>query len=274
MTNNDIHKLNTSFTAAPGRYDIRYSNICPCSSKLIYQPQLYLIIENEKRKKFRRLSYEKIKSKLYTSPDWRHVTGRGFRYLFKGAKPYKSITLSNQGHIKLKNLQLYPDSKYIAMINNPVRTPLSLRSEQILNFLPKIKFNSIAKKITRKQLRNNKKIAFNSSQDRFRDSYRHPIITNKQIEEIKKSLPIERQFRDNPIMEKRVSQIKSKLYETPKHMLPNYEPKLRKKIFKFQPLPQAKVLVTEKDTNFIESSEDGYFLKKLKANIFFRDDVK
>ncbi|XP_065369888.1 uncharacterized protein LOC135962082 [Calliphora vicina] len=271
---NNIHIPHISFTGAPGRYEIRYPNICPCSSKLVYQPQIDLIIEKEKRNKFRRLSYETIKARHYTSPDWRHVKGRGFRRLFTGVKPFKHIALSVQEGKKPKNIQLYPDSKYIGMINHPSRTPLSLRPKNISSAAPPIKFNCIAKKVTRKQLRNNKKIAFNSSQERFRDGYRLPVLTQMQQEQLKLTLPLERQFRDNPIINKRPSEIKSKLYQTPKHMLPNYEPKLRKKIFKFQPLPQAKVLVTESDTNSNETSKEGFYLKMLEAKNFFKDNVE
>lgn len=114
---NSIHISHISFTGAPGRYETRYPNICPCSSKLVYHPQIHLIIEREKRNKFRRLSYEKIKASLYTSPDWRHVKGRGFRHLFTGAKPFKHIALSVQEGKKPKNIKLYPDAKYIAMID-------------------------------------------------------------------------------------------------------------------------------------------------------------
>ncbi|XP_037806103.1 uncharacterized protein LOC119600108 [Lucilia sericata] len=269
---NSIHTRHTSFTGAPGRYEIRYPNICPCSTKLVYQPQINLIIEKEKRKKFRRLPYQAIKTRCFTSPDWRHVKGRGFRHLFKGAKLIK-LALSAQEGKKLKNIQLYPDSKYIAMINNPLRTPLFLRPNYISTTKPQIKFNCIAKRVTRKQLRNNKKIAFSSTQERFRDSYRLPILTLSQQEQLKQSLPYERQFRDHPIMNKLPSDIKSKLYQTPKHMQLNYEPKLRKKIFKFQALPQAKVLVTENDTNTSEAGREGYYLKILEANDFFKDKI-
>ncbi|XP_046810651.1 uncharacterized protein LOC111675708 [Lucilia cuprina] len=269
---NSIHTRHTSFTGAPGRYEIRYPNICPCSTKRVYQPQIDLIIDKEKRKKFRRLPYEVIKARFFTSPDWRHVKGRGFRHLFKGANLFKPA-LSTQEGKKQKNILLYPDSKYIAMINNPLRAPLSLRPKTISTIKPQIKFNCIAKRVTRKQLRNNKKIAFSSTQERFRDSYRLPILTLSQQEQLKQSLPYERQFRDHPIMNKLPSDIKSKLYQTPKHMQLNYEPKLRKKIFKFQPLPQAKVLVTENNLNIREAHREGYYLKILEANHFFKENI-
>ncbi|TMW48335.1 hypothetical protein DOY81_006586, partial [Sarcophaga bullata] len=270
---NSIYGQHISFTAAPGRYEVRYVRVCPCSSKFIYQPGIDLLIENEKRKKFRRLPYEKIKRKLYASPDLRHIKGKGFTHLFKGVKPIAKVIASTEQEVKKKNLKLYPDAKYITMITKPIRTPLSVRKEPLIDLPPRIKYNCIAKRITRKQLRSNKKIAFNSGQERFRDSYHLPILTQTQQDLIKQSLPLERQFRDHPIMNKSPSEIQTKIFFTPKHMLPHFVPKLRKKLFKFLPLPQAKVLVTEDDTNVKDTDTSGYYLNQIDPKNFFKDVV-
>ncbi|KAM7345189.1 uncharacterized protein ACRADG_011586 [Cochliomyia hominivorax] len=274
VKNNSIHKSHISFTAAPGRYEIRYFNICPCSSKFIYQPQLDIIIENEKYKKFRRLPYKKMHTKHYISPDWRHIKGHGFRYLFQRDKTFKSIVLSIHEAKKLKNIPIYANAKYISMINYPARTPLSLRIETIIGLKPQIRFNTVAKKIMRKQLKSNKKIAFNTTQERFKDSFRLPIITKERLEDIKQSLPTECQLRDHPVMQKRLSQIKSKIYEKPKYIPTNYDTKLRKKLFKFQPLPEAKILILESSSPLDHHCIEGYFLKTLDEKIFFRDDIE
>lgn len=268
---NSIHSQHISFTPAPGRYEVRYVRSCPCSSRLIYQPEIDLLIEKEKRKKFRRLPYEKIKRKLYASPDLRHIHGRGFTHLFKGVKPIVKPFASIEQENKKKNLKLYPDVKYLTMITKPTRTALSVRKEPLLELPPRLKYNCIAKRIVRKQLKSNKKIAFNSGQERFRDSCHLPILTQKQQELIKQSLPLERQLRDHPVMDKSPSAIQSKVFFTPKHMLPHFVPRLRKKLFKFLPLPEAKVLVTDDDTNVKDVEKDGYFFKHLDPENFFKE---
>lgn len=278
---NAIHKRNISFAPGPGRYDTRFPNTCSClRKKLIYQPGLQLMIDREKRLKFRRQRYVKIKVKKYCAPDWRHVIGHGHTYLFKHIppKPFEKPRLKMAKDPKKSDRQyrLYPDARYIGMINDPAHQIISERLEALKIRPVRIVFNCMSKRIVRRQLRNNKKIAFNSGQERFKDAERAPLLTASEQEAKKKLLPIERQLHDYPITTRRISQIPGKLHETPQHMKPAFELELRKRLFKFLPLPSAKVLVTEADLK--PDSDESYvtatfFGKELNIMDYLKDSV-
>ncbi|XP_017486203.1 PREDICTED: uncharacterized protein LOC108374716 [Rhagoletis zephyria] len=240
-------RRHTSFEPAVGRYEVRYPKHCPCGKKNL-TPGLRLIIEREKRLKFRRLPYRKINVNRHCSPDWDHVIGGGHRHLFQTKGKARVPTRKKTPERRVRSLLMFPDSKYINMINSPHREYLSIRPGGMPTAPMQIRFNCISKRVIRRQLRINKKIVFNSGSERFPDLDIRPVMfTATQLERLKQSLPPERQLRDYPVMRKRLSEITSQLHKTPAHMKPAYEPKLRKRLFKFQPLPEPKVLVSEKE---------------------------
>uniref|UniRef100_A0A1B0C1X5 Uncharacterized protein n=1 Tax=Glossina palpalis gambiensis TaxID=67801 RepID=A0A1B0C1X5_9MUSC len=266
---NSCHPRHVSFNPAPGRYEIRYQKVCACSPNLIYQPEIQLLIDREKRNKFRRLPYVKIKARLYCSPDWRHVPGRGFRHLFKGAPPRASKKTTTKKLAKRDIKVNYADAKYIHSLSDPSRRLISLRSEPLPQIPPRIEFNTLRKPIIRKTLRINKKIVFGSGQPRFKEEKRLvQTLTIAQLEALKETLPLERQLRDHPIMSKAPEEIASKLYVITRKG-PEIEIPKSLKDFKFSPLPDPKILVTREDIHVERSSLLGHFLQRPKPEAFF-----
>uniref|UniRef100_A0A1A9ZBK5 Uncharacterized protein n=1 Tax=Glossina pallidipes TaxID=7398 RepID=A0A1A9ZBK5_GLOPL len=268
---NSCHPRHISFSPAPGRYEIRYQKVCACSPHLIYQPEIQLLIDREKRNKFRRLPYVKIKARLYCSPDWRHVHGRGFRHLFKGAPPRasKKTTTKKESKSKKEIKVNYADAKYIHSLSDPSRRLISLRSEPLPQILPRIEFNTLRKPIIRKTLRINKKIVFGSGQPRWKDGKcAVQTLTIAQLEALKETLPLERQLRDHPIMSKASDEITSRLHEVARKG-PVMEIPKSLKDFKFSALPDPKILVTSDDIRIDRSSLLGHFLQRPRPEAFF-----
>ncbi|XP_011203432.3 uncharacterized protein LOC105226301 [Bactrocera dorsalis] len=275
-----------SFEPAVGRYDIRFPMHCACARKIL-TPGLRLIVDREKRLKFRRLPYKKLKTRNLCSPDWGHVKGRGFCRLFRISKALaktlgrekfreKSKEKSKEKTEKVgKQFVLYPDSKYINMINSPRKDLISVHAGGTPKAPVRIRFNCIFRRVTRRQLRNNKKIVFNSGSERFPELEIRPVqLTVKQLEDLKNKLPPERQLRDYPITRRPLSQISSHLYDTPTHMRPAYEPALRKRLFKFRPLPEPKVLVSEKLFRSTNPEVQFFYNKPIVAENFMKDRRK
>ncbi|XP_058982093.1 uncharacterized protein LOC101888426 [Musca domestica] len=272
---NSIHTPHISFLPGPGRYETRYRNLCPCPSNRKYLPQLELLVEREKRFKFRRMAYTKLKAEQFCSPDWRHVAGGGFKRLFKTPTgPQKrTITAEVIAKGKAKLVKLFHDAKYVNMILDPPHDLGSLRAEPMPQLPVRIIFDRMIKVVSRKQLRTNRKLAFGSSLDRWTDDEQRPtVLTAQQVKELKEKLPPERRLRNKPIMTKKTEEIQSKLLETPIHMLPNYVPKLRKRLFKFSPLPNAKILTNDGDIRPGEPAKHGYFFRPLNERLYFKED--
>lgn len=280
-TKRDVRiRRNISFEPGPGRYDIRFPNMCPCARGRNIMPLLSLLIDKQKRLKFRRLPYKPIKSSKYCEPDWQHVIGNGHKHIFMMGKQdlpktqYKKLIKGKKD--EAKQLKMFADSKYLNMLVNPVRWPISTRDFPVPPYVPKIVYNSIAKRVVRKQLRNNKKIAFNSGQERWTDGPRVIMLTQRQLEELKMTLPEERRLVDRPI-DLRESHIVSRLHHVPEHMKVTYQPKLRKRLFKFQPIPGARVLVTDSDIRpdlvFDPDNPTGFYNRKLDEKEYYRDSV-
>lgn len=273
-----------SFDPAVGRYEVRFPMQCECTRKIL-TPGLRLIVDREKRLKFRRLPYRKLKTRSLCSPDWRHVKGRGFRRLFRvqTSKPLSKTVGREKAREKGKEktehvgkqFVLYPDSKYINMINSPRKELISVHQGGIPKVPVRIRFNCIFRPVTRRQLRNNKKIVFNSGSERFPELEIRPVqLTAKQLNHLKNTLPPERQLRDYPITRKPISEIASHLYDTPVHMRPAYEPTLRKRLFKFSPLPEPKVLVSEKILHSSSPEVQLFYNKPVVAENFMKNRRK
>lgn len=277
---NPMIRRHISFEPGPGRYDIRYPNVCACERGKRTMPGLKLMIEKQKRFKFRRLPYMRINSRKYCEPDWRHVHGHGHKHVFQMGKhdlpkPQKKIK-QVKGKKAEKQLKMFADAKYLNMLINPRQFPISVRDFPVPPYVPRIVYNCAAKRIPRKQLRNNKKIAFLSGQERWKDGSRPLQLTTRQMEAIKERLPIDRRLCDHSL-ELRESKIMSRLHHVPHHMRTTYMPKLRKRLFKFLPIPGARVLVTDSDIrpdlHFDRENPTGMYNRKLDETQFYRDNV-
>ncbi|EDV55302.1 uncharacterized protein LOC6547587 [Drosophila erecta] len=274
---NRLIRRHISMEPAPGRYCTSYPNVCPCPAGKTSVAGLQLMIDDQKRLKFRRLPFERISRKRLCEPDWRHVEGQGHRHLFlmgrrDRPKPSKKPTSSKkQG----KPISMYADSKYINMLSQPQRHPISIRTYPVPPYVPKITYNCAAKRVIRKQLKNNKKIAFNSGQERWKDGERPMQLTARQLEAIKQKLPPERRLMDYPIELPEV--IPSRLTQVPDHQRVTYMPKLRKRLFKFLPIPGARVLVTDSDIRpdivFDPEHPTGLYRRKIDETAFYKDSV-
>ncbi|KAH8280501.1 hypothetical protein KR018_008894, partial [Drosophila ironensis] len=263
-----------SMDPAPGRYCTSYPNVCPCPAGKKSVPQLQMLIDDQKRLKFRRLPFTRISRKKLCEPDWRHVPGQGHRHLFlmtKKDKPKPQKPSKKPG----KLISMYADAKYINMLSQPQHTPISIRPFPLAPYEPKITYNCAAKRTIRKQLKNNKKIAFNSGQDRWKDGARPLQLTNRQLEALKAKLPPERRLMDYPIDLPEV--VASRLSQVPDHQRITYMPKLRKRLFKFLPIPGARVLVTDSDIRpdivFDPEHPTGLYRRKIDETTFFKDSV-
>lgn len=172
-------------------------------------------------------------------------------------------------------MKLYPEARYIGAINDPQRLILSHRLERLTPIPTRIYFNCIVKRIIRRPIRYNKNIAFDSGSERFPDVERAPILTPFELEAKKKLLPIERQLRNHPITTRRLNEIPGKLQEVPQHMKTDLGLRLRKRIFKFSPLPTAKILVTEADLRRKDGSHKEYSIigKELSIMDFMKKSV-
>ncbi|XP_020806732.1 uncharacterized protein LOC110182912 [Drosophila serrata] len=267
-----------SMEPAPGRYCTSYPNVCPCPAGKTSVPGLQLLIDEQKRLKFRRLPFERISRKTLCEPDWRHVIGQGHRHIFMMApkdrlKPSKKPAGASKKPGKLINM--FADAKYINMLTQPQRHNISIRNFPVPPYVPKIVYNCAAKRIVRKQLKNNKKIAFNSGQERWKDGERPMQLTTRQLEAIKAKLPPERRLIDHPI--DIPEDLPSRLTHVPDHQRVTYMPKLRKRLFKFLPIPAARVLVTDSDIRpdivFDPDNPTGLYRRKIVESMFFKDAV-
>lgn len=269
-----------SMDPAPGRYCTSYPNVCPCPAGKESVPGLQLLIDEQKRLKFRRLPFERISRKTLCEPDWRHVIGQGHRHIFMMGprdrpKPEKKKLTTAASKKPGKLINMFADSKYINMLSQPQRHNISTRHFPVPPYVPKITYNCAAKRVTRKQLKNNKKIAFNSGQERWKDGERPMQLTNRQLEAIKARLPPERRLVDHPI--ELPEQLASRLTQVPDHQRVTYMPKLRKRLFKFLPIPGARVLVTDSDIRpdivFDPENPTGLYRRKIDETMFFKDSV-
>lgn len=265
-----IIRRHLSFEPAVGRYEVRFPKLCSCGKK-IFTPGLPLIVDREKRKKFRRIPYKKIKSHLYCAPDFTHVTGHGHTYIFRlpGSKKDqqpKPLDKSIKRKFSLRASQQFHDYKYINMILAPRRRRLSY-FPPYLNIDPvhKVRFNCIVKvTVVRRQLSKSKKLGFGGSAKRFSYfDYRSTVLTSSQMQQIKQTLPIERQLQDYPVTRTPLPEIKSRLFEwytaQKKGIRPTFE---LKGPVKFPPLPKPKLLVTKED-----------LLPDLKPDVAYRPPV-
>lgn len=271
---NVIYTPNTAGLPAVGRYENRFPNICTCfGGKLIYETDLQRLIDINKRNKFRRKPYKKIKISNYCSPELRHIKGNGYRYLFRSSiyakkpPPPDKKKSAKKGVMKVR----YADARYLHFINNPFRAPISFRVKPLPRKPIKIHFNTMEKRIIRKQLRTNKKIAFGSGKERFADDPKLSSIPRPSLREILQRLPPEKHVRNYPVMTVPLSEIRSKYMDPVKRPYPAMEITLRKREFKFPPLPEAKILCRPSAFTLThDPHKGGFYTDKIRAEDYFK----
>uniref|UniRef100_W8B733 Uncharacterized protein n=2 Tax=Ceratitis capitata TaxID=7213 RepID=W8B733_CERCA len=241
-----------SFQPAVGRYEVRFPKHCACGKK-IFTPGLPLLIDREKRKRFRLKPYKKIKAHLYCAPDFTHVPGHGHTYVFRlpGAKKHqpKPLEPPNKRKPMEKSIQQFHDYRYIKMIIEPRRRRLSDLPRYFQNLpKPKVRFNCIIKVAMRRQLtQGSRKLGFGGNARRFSNlDYRAAVLSVQQMQQIKSTLPPERRLRDQPVTRRPLTDIKSEVYAQPVPKHSTFEP-MHRRAMKFPPLPGPKLLVTRKD---------------------------
>lgn len=254
----------------PGRYNPFYPTSCPCSRKLKPKLGLRIFIDQQKRAKFRRLAYVKIKITNYCDPEWDHVKGHGFQHLFK--KPKSMLSTKRVDHKGRKRDDLVNintiNYKYLQLINYPQRKVFSFRLQPIPRREPQIKFSSLEKYIIRKQLRFNKKIAFGTGKDRFPDMPCPMPLSAIKLQKIKTQIPDDRRFTNKPVMQKPLSCIQTKYMEPVKRRYPMMDLSLRKRDFRFMPLPEAKLLMSS-DEILISTKKSGFYHKHIAPEDYF-----
>lgn len=275
MKENSIHPKNTSFQPAPGRYEIADNIGCACSAKLIYWPGFELEIERQKLLKFRRQKYKKMEANQYYTPQWRHVKGHGLSYLFKDKR------ISNKTSATSKSLErekkdyrspkFFHDARYVFMITDPKRNPISLRESRKKPPPVEIVYNCMSKRIMRRHLKSNKKIAFMSGKERWSsrvDMLR--LSSSESPKTTKRELLTEKKVKNLPVMRTPKSKIESRLHELPKRFRGTAQDS-RKKLFKFLPPPAPKILVSDSEFK-IGSSHELLHEKALDPKNFFKSE--
>lgn len=165
----------------------------------------------------------------------------------------------------------YADARYLQIINHPQRLPISYRVKPLPKKPIKIHFNTMEKRIVRKQLRMNKKIAFGSGKERFADDQKLSSITKPSLREITERLPPEKRIRNYPVTNKPLTDIRSKYMEPVKRILPMMELALRKREFKFPPLPEPKILCRPSAFTLAHDPfKTSYYMEKIKPEMFFK----
>uniref|UniRef100_A0A1A9X2I5 Uncharacterized protein n=1 Tax=Glossina brevipalpis TaxID=37001 RepID=A0A1A9X2I5_9MUSC len=238
---NVIHKRHTSFTPGPGRYETRYWKICPCPSHKIYKPNLYLLVDHEKRRKYMQQPYNKIRINKYCCPDWRHVIGGGYQRLFRG--------VIKREQRRDRNPRRMPQiSKWVHMINSipaRVNTRLELPEKPT-----KVTYNTIIKLIMRRQIASNRRVAFGSGASRFAVRKKSRKTTLSLLNQpIVQKPSVNRKKINFSITSKPLFLIDSKYKEPSKRLIPPCTQVSRKRQFKFLALPAPKLLVSDEEIN-------------------------
>uniref|UniRef100_A0A1A9ZBK4 Uncharacterized protein n=1 Tax=Glossina pallidipes TaxID=7398 RepID=A0A1A9ZBK4_GLOPL len=242
---NVIHKRHTSFTPGPGRYETRYWKICPCPSHKIYKPDLYLLVDREKRHKLRWEEYHKINIKKYCCPDWRHVIGGGYARLFRKIFKRPQVKDFTKPTIR-RPPQITKWANALHAISARVKTHRELPEK-----LKEINYNTTMKVMMRKHRFN--KIAFGSSvRNRFPAGRRsRKSAIRGLVPKISKHTTTKfRRIINFPILDKPISAIDARYKEVPMRLAPPSLEFSKKHEFKFSPLPTAKLLLSDEELTF------------------------
>lgn len=168
----------------PGRYTPEFP-ACPCPKGTNYSAERERLLEIIVR--HNRPVPPKLQMKSCRSPEMRNIRGNGHTFVFRS----KVIRLLNIASTKKRMrkaaarhnmLQMEHDAKYIKMITQPERQPVSKLPFNLdeLQLKPgKIRFNTIERASKRTKLRNNKRIAFMSGCPRWSVNAMQQLVADK-----------------------------------------------------------------------------------------------
>lgn len=247
----------------PFRYESRIAGGCPCPRKKTYDPNYRQNLERDERLKFRNVRHKRYMKEKFCDPEWKHVIGKGHCHLFMGGGLPKVLKLSSQkkkAHLDDERKHVVKElnrDKYVAHLNT-IKAKVESNLHGHVPHKPfTVKFNATRKIITRKQLRNDKKIAFGCAMVTL--PVKAQPLTKKQLQKLKMSLPKERRLSNHPITNTPIEDIKPRYLDKSKQKprLPGI--KVNKRIFHFVSLPKPKYLLEPHDI-FPESLEaEGYY---------------
>lgn len=253
----------------PGRYSPD-EIACPCRCGHTYDIEQHRKFEHQNRKQFykrtkiRRIAY----GNLCDPPKIRNIPYHGNTSVFKS----KVIRLTAPKIVTQSGTTVRPnverpmslDKKYIEMVLQPKRNPISYPE---IDFSPqpsKLRFNSTERSMKRTKLRSNKRVAFMSGCSRFKHL---TAIAKEDFEKkISPNMPVIRPFK--------VRCDASRANELRK--LPRRLEMLRRrkevvdKVLSFQPIPSATILVDESLFRPTKSLEK--INKTFKLEQFFKDE--
>lgn len=263
VTENVIHKHCKSEEAGPGRYNPK-EIMCACGARYLYDPEIFWKFQEAKQRRFRRLPFKKVPFSRYCShPHLRHIEGHGHTRLFRQIAGASSMAAKGK-ETKTTKMALYATAEYIKMITKPTRDNVSHWPVGTVFRKPKvIRYDTLRKKLRRKQLKVNRKVAFQSGCPRFPGDEVIPKVfppTESELE-LKKKRKI---FHQNPPDFKKT---KPRLFEVPdRFMVSSIVAKERQ--FVFSRLPPPKVLLTEAECKYLGDLRS----EKLKPEAFFKDE--
>lgn len=246
--------MNRAFVPGPGRYNAQ-PVACPCVRLTNLQ-------------------------KPCDKPYFRLIGGHGHTWIFR-SEVQRLLDLPIAGDTKtrrrtdgkqIQHMEL--DAKYIKMVTDPVRNPISLPATDFSQRKPpKLRFNSMERPPKRSKLRNNKKLCFMSGCSRFpvtqsliatskievplRKSTNIPVIKRvpRQLNAINAMAPVDR------------LQILPRRYEIERKILDKSD-RMR---YTFAPLPPPRVLI-EGNVGRTEGVSLDTFYKPLKDELYYKDE--
>lgn len=280
----------TVFRPGPGHYSPEAPVACPCARGTAYSAERERLVRLLAAHHLRggrlppALAMRPCAAPAMgpcAAPMVRGIRGAGHRSVFVSrvdrllARPLKATAAGAKRKGHAVTLQMEHDAKYIRMITNPVRNAISLptidfKSRQLAP--GRLRFNTMERSLKRSKLRNNKKVAFNSSTPRW------PIGKAEQHKELDKpakklprspNIPVIRSAEQQPRSAGRMAQ------STPAERLqwqPRRYVELRPEVdrsnkmrYVFSALPPARILVED------ALGVDVQRLKKVKADVNMED---
>lgn len=185
----------------------------------------------------------------------RNIPGHGHTFVFRSkvVRLLSGVTKRQTRKVGRHNiLQMEHEAKYIKMITNPKRKPISYLTfnlDELQLYPGKIRFNSIDRPPKRTKLRNNKRIAFLSCCPRWSVNAIAQLMADKLKSKrsahispnVKKYAPLRFTAAKLPPAAERLRQ----LPERYRRLMPvvDHSDKMR---YTFEPLPPARILVQDK----------------------------
>lgn len=188
-TNDRFNATSDRFQPGPGRYSPD-AVACPCPRGTSYSAERQRLLEALAARHTGRVPGQ-LAMRMCAAPLVRNVRGHGHTWVFRsrrqrllplpGADNGHKPTTGQRGSVQL---QLEHDAKYIRMITNPARTEISRLAFDLaaLQLKPgRLRFNTLDRPLKRSKLRNNKKVAFNSSTPRWPVNALEQLLATKAL---------------------------------------------------------------------------------------------